>query len=41
MKIHGYCTKCHKVKLVNVQVVTGKNVAIGECDDCRDGKRHG
>lgn len=36
MKIQGYCTVCHKIKRVTVQVMTAKGVALGTCDDCAE-----
>ena len=41
MKIHGYCTRCHKIRRVNVGtntlalIAAGRRVAEGICDECQ------
>jgi len=38
MRVHGFCTKCKKVKRVNVSGLGGTGaVAMGVCDDCERG----
>ena len=47
MKLHGYCTRCHKPRRVTVKLPpAGRVVSFGICDDCqeaedraRDGER--
>lgn len=34
MRIHGYCSDCHKPKLVNARLVRGKGIPVGQCDEC-------
>lgn len=39
MRLHGYCTECHKIKMVNVPghalaLAVVRGVAEGVCDDC-------
>ena len=42
MRIHGYCTSCHKIKMVRV---SGSNLALavrggaqGICSECEEAK---
>ena len=34
MMLHGYCLKCHKIKLVRVMSIRRGGVQIGTCRDC-------
>jgi hypothetical protein len=36
MRLHGWCTKCHKIKRVTVRVPIPGAVQTGICDDCED-----
>jgi hypothetical protein len=43
MRLHGYCTGCHKIKRVLVtsgSFMFQKGMAYGLCEDC-DKKQHG
>ena len=39
MRLHGYCVKCHKIKLVTVRPSgMHRGVPVGICDACEEKK---
>jgi hypothetical protein len=34
MRLHGWCERCHKIRLVTVRVPRPGAVQVGICDDC-------
>jgi len=36
--MHGYCEKCHKIRMVRVTAVTGK-IPVGICAGCEDQRK--
>lgn len=41
MRLHGYCTECHRIRMVRVNFgrYTGRGVMQGVCDDCEEKRR--
>jgi hypothetical protein len=38
MRLHGYCARCHKIKMVRVRSIIRRGVQIGICADCEERK---
>lgn len=41
MRLHGWCTRCHRVRLVHVTVPPVRGVPMGTCTECEDNERRG
>jgi len=39
MRLHGYCERCRKIKMVTVKIMRGRGVTIGVCQECEEKAR--
>jgi hypothetical protein len=39
MRLHGWCERCRRIKMVNVKIARGRGTVIGVCSDCEEAQR--